>query len=143
MQDRYILPIILTLFTFCSAALAQHSPYDRVAGTWRLYEVGHDLSGGFNYVVKSIHSNPAQTIRLGREGLFRTNVNDSFFKSLYSSVQAYKVEKITADTYSIVFQAKQHGKNTEFRQGLKLRNDTLQLNPLCVEGCHFSFVKVK
>ena len=143
MREHVTLSIILSLLPVCPAALTQSSAYEPVAGTWRLYEIGNDVSGGFNYTVKPIRSSPAQTIKLGRKGQFRTNINDPFFKSLYSSVQTYRVEKIADDTYSIVYQTKRHGKSLEFRQGLKVRNDTLQLNPLCSEGCHFSFVKVK
>lgn len=143
MRDQPILLIVLTSLAFYSATLLRDSAYEPVVGTWRLCETGNDRSGGFNYVVKSVSESPSQIIKLGREGQFKTNVSDPFFKSLYSSVRTYRVEKITSDTYSIVFQAKHSGKNSEFRQGLKLRNDTLQLNPLCSEGCHFSFVRVK
>ncbi|SFF19056.1 hypothetical protein SAMN05216167_13425 [Spirosoma endophyticum] len=143
MRDQAILLIVLTSLAFCSAALHQGSAYEPVVGTWRLYETGNDRSGGFNYVVQSVSESPAQIIELGSEGKFKTNVSDPFFKSLYSSVRTYRVERITIDTYSIVYQARRGGKSSEFRQGLKLRNDTLQLNPLCSEGSHFSFVKVK
>lgn len=143
MRDRATLLIVLASLVCCLAALPQRSAYEPVVGTWQLFEIGNDDSGGFNYVIKPISSHPAQTIELGREGRFRTNVSAPFFRSLYSSVREYRVEWIAGDTYSIIYQKKQRRKTTAFRQGLQLRNDTLRLNPLCYEGCHFSFVRIK
>lgn len=145
MKNRAILLIFLSLLTACSAVVHHRSVHEPTVGIWRLYETGNTYSGGFTYAIKPISSSPLQTIRLKSSGQFRANVQDPFFKSLYSSVRAYRVEKLTTDTntYSIVYRTKKQASDSEFRQGLVLRHDTLRLNPLCFEGCHFSFVRVR
>lgn len=145
MKIRETLLILLSLLTACSAIMRRRPVDESIVGTWRLYETGNDSSGGFNYSVKPVSSSPPQTITFQRNGHFYASVNDPLSQSLYSSVRTYSLEKIATDTttYSLVCQPKKRGKESTFRQGLFLRNDTLRLNPLCVEGCHFAFVRVK
>lgn len=139
--------IILSLLASCSTVLPESSAYKAVAGTWRLYESGNNPSGGFDYVVKSVSASSSQTIKLKANGRFKADGYDPLFVSLYTPIRAYRVEKIATDThiYSFIYRDKRRGKGqySEVRQGLILKNDTLRLNPSCVEGCHFSFVKVK
>ncbi|MFD2570565.1 hypothetical protein ACFSUS_07975 [Spirosoma soli] len=120
--------------------------YEAVSGTWRLYESG-DAPEGDKYVIKSVETNPAQTITFSSRGRFKARGYDPSFISLYGPIRTYKIDKVenAANLYSFSYWDKRanQGQGMKIRQGVELKSDTLRLTPLCYEGCHFAFVRVK
>lgn len=114
------------------------SPTSRtLVGTWQLYEVG--WSPGSGYFVDEVPQTPAQTVTFGSDGTVSATGERLIG---FDISQKYRLVSDTTQTSDYVEFTKSDG-DTYRMYVTQLTSASLTLNPLCFEGCHYGFVRVK
>ena len=134
-KNSLYLGLSLLLILSCSSNELYPDQFG-VQGTWRLYEEGS--SPGFGYVITPVPEKPLQALTLTNRGELRKEGDrlNSFFRLPY-----YRVD-LTKGVYRIAFLENRKDSSRHFA-GLLIKGDTMRITPVCYEGCHFSFVRVR
>lgn len=132
----WLVAIILLLFTANCSNDGLGPNGAGIEGTWRLYEIGS--SPGYGYIVDTIPTNPLQSLTFTKRGGVRRQGDklNGFFESPYYRVEAAQ------NGFRIQFLASKNKISNNY-MGLVLTRDTMRVNPVCFEGCHFSFVRIR
>jgi hypothetical protein len=104
--------------------------------TWQLYEEGG--SPGFGYYVNPVPTSPQQSLTFAKSGNVRLQ-GDRL--SIFSAYPYYRYD-VQSNGPRLQF-LKTRKDTTGYAVGCQLKGDSLRIVPLCYEGCHFGFVRIR
>lgn len=106
---------------------------EALAGTWLLYERGY--SPGSGYIIEKIPAKPEQTLTFTADGKLHAQGDGLKY---YQSFSQFRL-----DTLNTAVRIHYSPSETNYSEGVYLKNDTLKLYQPCIEGCHSGFVRIK
>ena len=129
---------ITVIFFFLGACqedeTRQASEDSTIVGTWLLYEYGYSPGGG--YFVEVVPAVPPQTITFTANGEVKSN-------SEQSNIHYYRwVTSASEKNSRIAWAETRNALDSAITVNVSIKNDTLLLNPPCIEGCHQAYVRV-
>ena len=104
-----------------------------LAGTWLFYEQGY--SPGSGYIINKIPAKPQQTLTFTADRKVHAQGDGLNYYQSFS--------RFTLDTLNTAVRIHYSPSETNYSEGIYLKNDTLRLYQSCVEGCHSGFVRIK
>ena len=129
------IPLFFFLLGACQEdETRQVSNGSTIVGTWLLYEYGY--SPGSGYFVEAVPSVPPQTITFTADGEVKSNLEQS-------NIHYYRwVTSASEKDGRIAWAATRDALDSAITVSVSIKNDTLLLNPPCIEGCHQAYVRV-
>jgi hypothetical protein len=106
-----------------------------IEGTWRLYEWGYSPGNGYN--VKAVKAKPLQSLTFSDKGelIKQGDRLSGFFDLPY-----YRVDSTQT---GLQLQLLKSQKDTSgFSAALRIDGNLMRISPPCIEGCHYSFVRI-
>lgn len=134
-KGDYYLLVLAWLVLSCAEKGVSPDKYG-LQGSWRLYEEGG--SPGFGYFVTPVPADPVQSLTFTNKGQVLTK--GERFNS-FGQVAYYRIDSTSVGP-RLTLSAEPDGK--PFLGGsFRIRADTLRINPVCYEGCHYGLVRLK
>ncbi len=134
-KSGYYLLVLLGFVLNCSDKSVSPEQYG-LQGSWRLYEEGG--SPGFGYFVTPVPAEPVQSLTFTNRGQILSK--GERFNS-FDQVVHYRIDSTSVGP-RLTLSPEPDGK--PFLIGsFKIRGDTLRINPLCYEGCHYGLVRIR
>lgn len=134
-KGGYYLLILVWFVLSCSENEVIPNQYG-LQGAWRLYEEGG--SPGFGYFVTQVPAEPVQSLTFSSGGQLITK--GERFNS-FGQIAYYRIDSTSVGP-RLTLSTEPNGK--PFLGGsFRIRGDTLRINPVCYEGCHYGLVRMQ
>jgi hypothetical protein len=128
--------LVLVAFVLSCADKSMSPDQYGLQGSWRLYEEGG--SPGFGYFVTQVPAEPVQSLTFTNKGQILSK--GERFNS-FGSVAYYRIDSTSVGP-RLTLSTEPTGK--PFLGGsFRIRADTLRINPVCYEGCHYGLVRMR